>query len=254
MGTNMKCTIHRETKIEYYLQKDGKEFIDYFCFSCWFDKEYKIELEKYEEKLKKYKSKFFNIFETPPSRPNTYELKRKYQSYAKHGKEGVKIFKEKLRQVYFNKNTPTNFDMILNMKGIDFENFIEVLFKKQGFDVTKTPSTGDGGVDLVVAKKINKRTVRTAVQCKRYKKSVGVSAIQEVFTGKHIYKCSKAIVITTSEFTAPAIKTAQGLKVELWDKFKLIEAINLTLDKNNSITLSFDEYLSQHLIYDVFPF
>jgi HJR/Mrr/RecB family endonuclease len=52
------------------------------------------------------------------------------------------------------------------------------------------------------------------------------------------------MVVTTSEFTTSAIKTANDLKVELWDKYKLIEEINRTVKSNISNSVSWDEFLA----------
>jgi hypothetical protein len=253
MGSTIKCPKHWEGKVKTVIKNGNKRYISSYCLSCWIEEKYKIELDKYEEKLKVYKSKIFNIFEIPPKRPNSLEFKKNYKSFATSGKRRVKEYIDELRQEYYRRNTPTDFNVVLKLNGVEFENYIEALFHKQGYSVIKTPASGDGGVDLVISKKINNRMVKTAIQCKRYKSSVGISAIQEVFTGKHVYKCSKAIVITTSVFTAPAIKTAKDLKVDLWDKYKLIEEINRTLSSKSGNTLSWEEYLSEYLLEDVFP-
>ncbi|WP_374992129.1 restriction endonuclease [Paenibacillus sp. LHD-38] len=73
--------------------------------------------------------------------------------------------------------------------------------------------------------KHSKNKIMTGVQCKRYSNSVGVSAVQEVYTGASFYNCNEALLITSSSFTAPAKKMAQKLGVILWDREELIRQL-----------------------------
>lgn len=250
-----KCTRHRESKIETVKKIDGRKYICSYCYSCWELRLLKMVDNEFEQKQQQYNSQgvLSRWFSTPPSITNKYKLKKMYREHANSGIKLAKEYKEELKQEFFHKNTPTNFDVILKLSGVDFENYIEELFRTRGYSVTKTPATGDGGVDLVINKKVNNITIRTAVQCKRYTNSVGVSAIQEVFTGKHIYKCKDSMVITTSKFTTPAVKTAKELKVTLWDKYKLVEEINKTFPMNKN-HLTFDEFLTFYSVEDEFPY
>ena len=105
----------------------------------------------------------------------------------------------------------------------------------------------------MITKKINSQINKTAVHCKSYKKSIGVAAVQEVFNGQHLCKCSESIIITTSGFTTSAIKKAKDLKVKLWDKTRLGEEIKKTVKADNNSTLSWDEFLAPHIVDDKFP-
>jgi HJR/Mrr/RecB family endonuclease len=91
------------------------------------------------------------------------------------------------------KISATDLNEILKLNRVEFENYIETLFQKQGFNVTKSHEDENVGIDLMIGKKIKSQIIRTAVQCKQHKKSVGVSAIQEIFNGQHICKYSKSI-------------------------------------------------------------
>ena len=119
------------------------------------------------------------------------------------------------------------------LSGSDFESFLEKLFRKLGHSVVKTSLTGDQGADLV----IEKSGERIAVQAKRYSGVVSNKAVQEVVAAVSYYKCSRAIVVTTSTFTKSALKLAISNKVELWDGRKLKEMMNSLKDSvvtNNS--------------------
>lgn len=50
------------------------------------------------------------------------------------------------------------------------------LFKKKGYSVEYTPTSNDGGIDLLLTKDLE----RIGVQCKAYNKNVGVAAVREL--------------------------------------------------------------------------
>ncbi len=93
-----------------------------------------------------------------------------------------------------------------SMRGVEFEHFLEEVFREKGYHVETTPSSGDQGVDLIIAK-VGRRI---AVQVKGYAGSVGNSAVQEAFAGMAHYKCDACCVITNSEFTESAKNLAMS--------------------------------------------
>jgi predicted helicase len=215
--------------------------IDYFCS---LHNEMKMERLLESEPVGK-------VFRVGSSRIQVYCLKcihpkyrSLYESHANKWQKEVDVWVKNLRTLYINNFQSIEINDLNKLSGVDFEDFISNLFKKKGYEVLKTPDSGDDGVDLVITKKLDNKQVKSAIQCKRYKKSVGVSAVQEVFTGKHVYKCKDAFVITTSEFTAPAKKTAEKLEVTLWDKFVLLDEISKTFP--HKVSISWDEYLHSY--------
>ena len=115
-----------------------------------------------------------------------------------------------------NKYHNVNFDI---MDGHQFEYFCAEVLKDNGFTfVEVTQKSGDHGVDILA----NKGGVRYAIQCKCYSKNVGNKAVQEAYSGKDIYKANIAVVLTNRYFTEQAKRDAQKLKVELWDRTKLL--------------------------------
>ena len=104
------------------------------------------------------------------------------------------------------------------MDGRTFEDCLAALFSRQGFEVEVTPYRGDWGADLVLVK----AGIRTVVQAKRYKKSVGVRAVQEAVAAKAKYRCSEAMVVTNATFTRQAIELARVNKVALWGREELV--------------------------------
>ena len=51
-----------------------------------------------------------------------------------------------------------------------------------------------------------------------YKRQVGNSAVQQVYTGKNFYHADTAVVMTNSWLTAQARQEAAHLDVILWDR------------------------------------
>src|SRR5579862_5894216 len=103
---------------------------------------------------------------------------------------------------------------INKMDGIEFENYIALLLKQAGYNVSGTPVTGDQGADLIALK--NGKTY--VVQVKRYSDAVGNKAVQEVVAAKSYYNGDIAAVITNSSFTQSAVNLAKKNNVVLINK------------------------------------
>lgn len=107
------------------------------------------------------------------------------------------------------------------MDGIHFEYYLKELFINQGYKVEVTSASGDFGADLILKKDNNK----IVVQAKRFSKSVGVKAIQEVKASQNYYNANESWVVTNNYFTAPAEKLASSNNVILVDREELIKLI-----------------------------
>lgn len=120
------------------------------------------------------------------------------------------------------KHEPISTEGIYNLEGTDFESYLEKLFGRLGYMVAKTPITGDQGADLI----IEKNGERVVVQAKRYSGVVSSKVVQEVVAAIKHYKCDRAIVVTTSNFTKNAVQLASTNNVELWSGKRLREVVN----------------------------
>lgn len=109
-------------------------------------------------------------------------------------------------------------EMIDQMTGVQFEEYVSVLFKNQGYSVQATPITGDYGADVILKK--NKETI--VVQAKRYKNNVGVKAVQEIIPAMKMYHATEAWVITNSYYTQQALTLAKRNKVRMINRDELI--------------------------------
>jgi len=107
------------------------------------------------------------------------------------------------------------------MTGTEFVNFLADFFDNKGYHVRKNPPTHDFGADLIVA-----RFGETfAVQAKCRKQTVGIKAVQEAHGARDYYRTRRAMVISVGGFTNHAVKIANRLGVELWDRKRLLDEI-----------------------------
>lgn len=118
-------------------------------------------------------------------------------------------------------HTLSPIERIDRMTGEQFEIFMENFFRKQGFKVTRTPLSGDYGIDLIIENDFSK----IGVQAKRYSEKVSLSAVQEVIGGLRHYGLSSGMVVTNSTFQASAIQLAKDNNITLWNRDKLIEKL-----------------------------
>lgn len=90
------------------------------------------------------------------------------------------------------------------MDGVEFEGYVAARLRRAGWRVAFTPPVGDYGVDLIAEQDGHS----VAVQCKRYGKSVGVAAVQQVVSGARHHGCARSIVVSNQEFTRAAKQLA----------------------------------------------
>ncbi len=83
-------------------------------------------------------------------------------------------------------------DVIDNMPGEVFEEYLLAHFNRMGYAGSLTPKTDDYGADLI----LEKDGRRVVVQAKRGKGSVGVNAIQQVIGAIKHYDANKGMVVT----------------------------------------------------------
>ena len=103
------------------------------------------------------------------------------------------------------------------MTGEEFEDYLFDLFRSKGYDVFKTPTSGDFGADLI----LEKNGIYTAVQIKRYSRPVGLEAVQEIVAALDYYACKNGMVVTNETFTHQAYLLAEANGIELWDGNRL---------------------------------
>ena len=104
---------------------------------------------------------------------------------------------------------------LMDLSPGEFESLITNLFQSMGLETKLTQASRDGGVDCVA---FDPRPVlggKVIVQAKRYKNTVGVSAVRDLFGTMHNEGASKGILVTTSGYGKAAFTFASGKPIEL---------------------------------------
>jgi len=104
----------------------------------------------------------------------------------------------------------------------EFEALISNLFERMGLDTRLTQASRDGGVDCVA---YDPRPIfggKVVIQAKRYKHTVGVSAVRDLFGTVQNEGASKGILVTTSGYGKAAFDFAGGKPLELLDGSNLL--------------------------------
>ena len=95
-------------------------------------------------------------------------------------------------------------DVLLEMTPAGFENLAKRLLREEGFSsVVVTGKSGDGGIDGMGVLQLPLLSFPVYFQCKRYKGSVGSSAVRD-FRGAMAGRGEKGLLITTGTFTKDA--------------------------------------------------
>ena len=93
--------------------------------------------------------------------------------------------------------------------------------------MTLTPSSNDEGIDVLAEHK----GLKVAVQCKRWKKSVGSPTVQTFLGAMQHAGAKRGMLITTGFFSTSAKKMAASHPIELVDRADLTDLIQMALQK-----------------------
>ena len=104
----------------------------------------------------------------------------------------------------------------------EFENLITNLFARMGLETRLTQASRDGGVDCVAWDQRPIFGGKVVIQAKRYKHTVGVSAVRDLFGTVQNEGASKGILVTTSGYGKASFEFAQGKPLELLDGANLL--------------------------------
>jgi HJR/Mrr/RecB family endonuclease len=103
-----------------------------------------------------------------------------------------------------------------------FESLIQNLFDKIGLDTRQTRASRDGGVDCVAYNTDPILGGKVVIQAKRYKHTVGVSAVRDLYGTLQNEGASKGILVTTSQYGKASYEFAAGKPIELFDGTHLL--------------------------------
>ena len=114
---------------------------------------------------------------------------------------------------------------LMDLTPNEFEGLVTNLFSTMGLDTRQTRPSRDGGVDCVA---FDPRPVlggKVVIQAKRYKNTVGVSAVRDLFGTVQNEGASKGILVTTSGYGKAAFDFARGKPLELLDGSNLLHLL-----------------------------
>jgi restriction system protein len=104
---------------------------------------------------------------------------------------------------------------LMELTPTEFESLIANLFQKMGLETRQTQASRDGGVDCVA---FDPRPIfggKVVIQAKRYKHTVGVSAVRDLYGTMQNEGASKGILVTTSGYGKASYEFADGKPLEL---------------------------------------
>ena len=106
---------------------------------------------------------------------------------------------------------------LMDLNPFEFENLVANLFKQMGLETKLTRSSRDGGVDAVAYDTRPVLGGKVVIQAKRYKNTVGVSAVRDLYGTMLNEGANKGILVTTSGYGPDAFDFAKDKPIELMD-------------------------------------
>ncbi len=106
---------------------------------------------------------------------------------------------------------------LMDLTPSEFENLVSNLFSKMGLETKLTRASKDGGVDAVA---FDPRPIlggKVVIQAKRYRNTVGVSAVRDLFGTMMNEGASKGIIVATSSYGPDAYNFSKDKPMELID-------------------------------------
>lgn len=98
-----------------------------------------------------------------------------------------------------------------------YEELVADLLRDMGHEVTLTPETRDGGVDIFASMKTELGEILCLVDAKKYRmdKKIGVEMVRTLYGTLTHYKATSAMLVTTASFSKPARAMAAEHKFQL---------------------------------------
>ncbi|HEV2887300.1 MAG TPA: restriction endonuclease [Jatrophihabitans sp.] len=119
---------------------------------------------------------------------------------------------------------------LLELSPGEFEALVQNLFSRMGLETKQTRASRDGGVDCVA---YDARPIfggKVVIQAKRYKNTVGVSAVRDLYGTLQNEGASKGILVTTSGYGPASFDFAKNKPIELIDGAGLLYLLKAHTD------------------------
>lgn len=108
-------------------------------------------------------------------------------------------------------------NLMYSMTSRQFEEFVAELFQKEGYNVSLTQATRDGGKDMFIAENRRLGNFIYYVECKKYlpTRPVGVSLVRELYGTIMRDRATAGLLVTSSSFTKDAIQFTESIKTQM---------------------------------------
>ena len=111
---------------------------------------------------------------------------------------------------------------LMALSPTEFESLITNLFEKMGLETRQTRPSRDGGVDCVAYDSRPVMGGKVVIQAKRYRTTVGVSAVRDLYGTVVNEGAGKGILVTTSGYGKASFQFAEDKPLELLDGTNLL--------------------------------
>jgi HJR/Mrr/RecB family endonuclease len=110
---------------------------------------------------------------------------------------------------------------VINLQAREFEHEVATWMSWAGYKTQVTQQSHDDGVDVLATEGDEK----LVIQCKRWNRPVGPDKIRELAGAREQWNASRALLITTSDFTDAARAAAESLNIEIWNFDRLTKEL-----------------------------
>lgn len=111
------------------------------------------------------------------------------------------------------------------MSGRQFEQFLDLLFQKLGYETELGPGMKDHGADIVITDAQGRKLAIQAKKLQDNRNRIGAAVLGEVYRGMNWYGCIGGIVVTNQYFTEQMDEEAKRFNISLWDRVILAQKI-----------------------------
>lgn len=125
-------------------------------------------------------------------------------------------------------NAMTEVEELEGMNGVQFEDKVAHILGEYGFQIERTPVTGDKGIDIAFYAEGEK----ICLQLKHWKDKVGDPVVRDAYGSKALNQCDRFFILTTHGFTSRAIESAKNLNIHLITYDDLLEQLKKWYQQN----------------------